>query len=60
MNENNKAVELTDEELAKVVGGFKMPSYGLPEECASCTPASAQYQNCTYRNSNSSYCKYVQ
>ena len=60
MKENNNGVfELTDEELAKVVGGIKLPDNGIPQECKTCTPTSAQYQDCNYRESNSSFCKYV-
>ena len=60
MNENNKVFGLSDEELAKVVGGVKLPDKGIPQECDTCMPSSAQYQKCTYKNTNSSYCKYNQ
>ena len=59
---NNKAVELTDEQLAKVVGGIGITlpngTYSVPEECAACTLASAHYQDCDIQKSGSSVCKY--
>ena len=66
MDKEYIAVELTDEELAKVVGGIKTPDgttrggmiYNL--DCGTCTLASEQYLTCPRRNSNSSDCKYVQ
>ena len=55
----NKAVELTDEELAKVVGGgYITPGKMCDLECETCTLASAQYLACPRRNSNSSDCKH--
>ena len=61
MDKEYIAVELTDEELAKVVGGFKSPDNGIPhEECETCMPSSTLYLDCIYRKTGSSSCKYNQ
>ena len=69
MDKEYIAVELTDEELAKVVGGKVTPNGdtddGITNEgmscnlgCGTCTLASAQYLTCPTREYNSSICKH--
>ena len=60
MDKEYIAVELTDEELAKVVGGIKTPNDNMScnLDCVTCTLASAQYLACPIQKSGSSDCKY--
>ena len=54
----NKVVELSDEDLAKVVGG--VIKINNDNSCAACTPTSSVYKLCDIRKVGNSYCKYVQ
>ena len=63
MDKEYIAVELTDEELAKVVGGITDDGtthcgMNCNSGCETCTLASAQYLTCPTREYNSSICKH--
>ena len=60
MDKEYEAVELTDEELAKVVGGRLDLPCNFEKECGTCTLASAQYLACPVQQSGSSGCKHNQ